>query len=79
MIAAIYARKSNDQGDRADEEKSVTRQVAHATAYAGRKGWTVDPAHVYPDDAISGAIFGAKRPGRYRLLNALKPRPRFKS
>ena len=60
MIAAIYARKSTEQHDRDDEEKSVTRQVDHATAYAAKKGWTVDPAHVYPDDAISGAIFGEK-------------------
>ena len=49
MIAAIYARKSTEQGV-ADEAKSVTRQVEHATAYAARKGWTVDPAHVYGDD-----------------------------
>ena len=60
MIAAIYARKSNDQSDRDDEEKSVTRQVDHATAYAARKGWTVAEDHVYTDDAISGAIFGEK-------------------
>jgi hypothetical protein len=33
MIAAIYARKSTDQ-NRPDAEKSVTRQVEHATAYA---------------------------------------------
>ena len=31
MIAAIYARKSTDQ-NLADSEKSVTRQIAHATA-----------------------------------------------
>jgi 2-iminobutanoate/2-iminopropanoate deaminase len=30
MIAAIYARKSTDQ-NLADAEKSVTRQIAHAT------------------------------------------------
>jgi site-specific DNA recombinase len=77
MIAAIYARKSTDQSDRPDEEKSVTRQVAHATAFAERKGWTVDPTYVYTDDAISGAIFGERRPGLYRLLNALTPRPPF--
>ena len=34
MLAAIYARKSTDQADRADEAKSVTRQVEHATVYA---------------------------------------------
>jgi DNA invertase Pin-like site-specific DNA recombinase len=43
MIAAIYARKSTDQNI-ADEEKSVTRQVERARAFAERKGWTVDPA-----------------------------------
>ena len=36
MIAAIYARKSTDQHV-ADEEKSVTRQVEQARAYATRK------------------------------------------
>ena len=75
MIAAIYARKSTDQ-NLPDIEKSVTRQVERATAYAKRKGWTVDPAHVYQDDGISGAEF-VKRPGFLRLMNALKPRPPF--
>src|SRR5512143_3372013 len=45
MIAAIYARKSTEQ-DAADEQKSVTRQVEHARAYAARKGWTVAEDHV---------------------------------
>jgi hypothetical protein len=44
MIAAIYSGKSTDQ-NLPDAEKSVTRQIEHATAYAARKGWTVDPAH----------------------------------
>src|SRR5215470_922310 len=74
MIAAIYARKSTDQ-NLPDAEKSVTRQVEHATAYATSKGWTVDPAHVYSDDAVSGAEF-VKRPGLNRLLAALA-RPSF--
>ena len=56
MIAAIYARKSNDQ-NLPDVEKSVTRQVGRGTAYAQSKSWTVDPAHVYVDDAISDAEF----------------------
>jgi hypothetical protein len=34
MIAAIYARKSTEQADVADEQKSVTRQIDHARAYA---------------------------------------------
>ncbi len=76
MIAAIYARKSTEQAGVSDEEKSVTRQIEHATAYAVRKGWTVDPARVYQDDGISGAEF-VKRPGFLRLMNALKPKPPF--
>jgi DNA invertase Pin-like site-specific DNA recombinase len=44
MIAAVYARKSTDQ-NLPDAAKSVTRQIEHATAYATRKGWTVEPAH----------------------------------
>jgi site-specific DNA recombinase len=75
MIATIYARKGTDQSV-ADEEKSVTRQVERATAYAQRKGWTVAPEHVYQDDGISSAEF-VKRPGFLRLMNALKPRPPF--
>src|SRR5437879_2034375 len=72
MIAAIYARKSTDQ-QVTDEEKSVTRQVEHARAYAGRKGWTVREDVVFVDDGISGAEF-VKRPGFVRLMNALQPR-----
>jgi DNA invertase Pin-like site-specific DNA recombinase len=76
MIAAIYCRKSTNQ-NLPDEEKSVTRQVERARAYAARKGWTVADAHVYVDDGISGAEF-LKRPGFLRLMNALKPaRPPF--
>src|ERR671922_535629 len=72
MIAAIYARKSTEQSGVADEQKSVTRQIEHARAYAAAKGWTVDDAHVYVDDGISGAEF-ANRPGFLRLMNALQP------
>jgi site-specific DNA recombinase len=76
MRCAIYARKSTDQAGVADEQRSVARQIAHATAYAERKGWTVIDAQVYVDDGISGAEF-ANRPGFLRLMNALTPRPRF--
>src|SRR2546427_4740218 len=76
MIAAIYARKSTDQTGVGDEEKSVTRQVEHARAYAERKGWIVADDHIYVDDGISGAEF-VKRPGFLRLLNALERRPPF--
>ena len=76
MIAAIYARKSTEQGGVADDAKSVTRQVEHASAYAAKRGWVVDPAHIDQDDAVSGAEF-VNRPGLAQLLNALKPTPPF--
>ena len=73
MVAAIYARKSTDQSAVADEAKSVTRQIAHATAYATGKGWTVPQTCIFVDDEFSGAEF-ARRPGVQRLRAALKPR-----
>ena len=76
MIAAIYARKSTEQNGVGDEEKSVTRQIEHAKAYAAKKGWTAAEDHVYVDDGICGAEF-VKRRGFLRLMNALKPRPSF--
>jgi DNA invertase Pin-like site-specific DNA recombinase len=76
IAAAIYARKSTEQVGINDEDKSVARQIAHATAYARTKGWTVSDDHVFVDDGISGAEF-VKRPGFIRLMTALKPRPAF--
>jgi DNA invertase Pin-like site-specific DNA recombinase len=76
MIAAIYARKSTEQSNIAEEGKSVARQIAHARAYAERKGWTVAEEHLYADDGISGAEF-LKRPGLARLMNAFTPSPPF--
>src|SRR5262245_58434951 len=73
MIAAIYARKSTEQNGVADEDKSVSRQIEHAKAYAAKKGWVVNDEHIYQDDGISGAEF-VKRPGFIRLMNALSPR-----
>ena len=52
ITAAIYARKSTDQSAVADEAKSVTRQIHHATAYAPRKGWTVPEPCIFVDDGI---------------------------
>lgn len=75
MLAAVYARKSTDQAV-ADEQKSVTRQIAHAREYAGRKGWIVDESCVFVDDGISGAEF-TNRPGFLQLMNSLKPQRRF--
>jgi len=78
MIAAIYARKSTDQSDVADEQKSVARQIDHARQYAKKKGWTVADAHVYVDDGISGGEF-LRRPGFIRLMTSLKPKPPFQA
>jgi len=77
MIAAIYARKSTEQNGVNDEEKSVTRQIEHAKAYATKKGWVVAEEHIYTDDGISGAEF-KKRPAFMRMLTALTPTPPFR-
>ncbi len=77
LTVAIYSRRSVEQNGVADEAKSIARQVAHAKAYAAKKGWTVADEHVYVDDGVSGALFGASRPGLARLLAALTPRPPF--
>jgi site-specific DNA recombinase len=76
MIAAIYARKSTDEGDKAEDAKSVTRQVEHARAYAAKKGWVVAEAHIYVDDGLSGALDETERPGLQALLTAAKSKPR---
>ena len=66
---AIYARKSTKQV-RDAEDKSVTTQVENARAFAAARGWTVDDAHVYVDDAISGAET-TKLANRKRCLDAI--------
>ena len=70
MIAAIYARKSTKQ-DRDAEDKSVATQVRNAREFAAERGWTVDEAHVYVDDEISGAET-TKLVNRQRLLDAIE-------
>ena len=71
MKAAVYARKSNDDNERNEDNKSVTRQIERAKAYAAKKGWTVDDEHVFVDDGISGAEF-KHRPALLRMLNHLR-------
>ena len=44
--AAIYARKSTEQDDRAEDAKSVPRQVLGARAFITTKGWTLDDAQI---------------------------------
>src|SRR6266478_2546375 len=76
LVAAILARKSTEQVGVTDEQRSVTRQVEHARAYALAHGWVVRDEYIFMDDGISGAEF-RKRPGLTRLLNTLRPRPPF--
>jgi DNA invertase Pin-like site-specific DNA recombinase len=65
MSAAIYARKSTKQADVNDVEKSVTRQITLAKAFAAERGWQV--IEEYVDDGISGQE-SAKLVNRARML-----------
>jgi site-specific DNA recombinase len=65
MIAATYARKSTSQADVADVEKSVTRQITLAKAFAAEKKWPV--IETYIDDGVSGQE-SAKLVNRARML-----------
>ncbi len=70
-VAAIYARKSTEDERSAEDGKSIERQREHATAFAEKHGWRVDPDLVFSDEATSGAEF-KRRPGLARLLAALE-------
>ncbi len=76
MIAAIYARKSTDQSDRHEDAKSVTRQAERAREFVRDHGWTIAEEPLYVDDGVSGAEFGARRPGLQALLAAVRQTPR---
>jgi DNA invertase Pin-like site-specific DNA recombinase len=65
MVAAIYARKSTSQSDVADVEKSVSRQIALARAFASERKWPV--IEEYIDDGVSGQE-SAKLTNRARML-----------
>ncbi|HVL69274.1 MAG TPA: recombinase family protein [Vicinamibacterales bacterium] len=77
MDAAIYARRSNEQTGRVEEEKSVNRQREYALAFAASRGWTVLAEHIFVDDGISGAEF-ERRPEFQRLLSLTKGRAPFR-
>ena len=68
ISAAIYARKSNEQNDVAEEQKSVNRQIDDARAFILAKGWTLAEGQVYSDDGVSGALF-TNRPAFQRLMH----------
>ena len=73
MRCAIYARKSTEEPDKHDEDKSTTRQIEHARQFIEARGWTVAEEHTYVDDGISGAEF-QNRPGFQALIATLKPK-----
>jgi DNA invertase Pin-like site-specific DNA recombinase len=50
MIAAAYLRKSNDEGAKATDMKSVQLQRDEIEAFARERGWTLDERYVYTDD-----------------------------
>jgi DNA invertase Pin-like site-specific DNA recombinase len=59
--AVIYARRSVEQRDRAEESKIVTPQVKNTRAFAAKRGRTVLEEHIYIDDRISGGVREAPR------------------
>ena len=61
MRAAIYARESTQQTDVDERAKSVTRQVEGARAFIDSRGWSLDEAHIYTDDGVSGALFASRQ------------------
>ena len=65
LIACVYARKSTKQSDVNDVEKSVTRQITLAKAFAAEKKW--DVIETYIDDEVSGQEY-ARLVNRARLL-----------
>ena len=70
MIAAVYARKSNDQNDVAEEQKSVTRQIDGARAFISSRGWTLGESHIYSDDGVSGALFASRAEFQRMMVDA---------
>jgi len=78
MIAAAYLRKSNDEGERSADVKSVAVQRVIIETFAAQRGLTLDERYIFTDDGISGAEF-KNRPGLQALLASLDPVPPFQS
>jgi site-specific DNA recombinase len=70
MRCALYARFSSDL----QRDTSIDDQIAVARRFANAHGWTVDPACIFSDAAISGASLD--RPGIQALLAAAARQPR---
>src|SRR5690348_3676700 len=70
LRTALYVRRSKDEEY---QLASLEVQTEEATRYVTSKGWVLDPAHIFVDDAKSRAEF-KKRPALLALLNAAKAR-----
>ncbi len=68
MRAAIYARYSSDN----QRPESIDDQIQACQELAAARGYVVDPAHLYKDEAKSGAL--RDRPGLEALLAAARAR-----
>src|SRR5260370_21755931 len=73
MRAGIYVRKSTAQDNVQEDAQSVVHQDKRCREFIAQQGWTVLDAHVYVDDAVSGAVFD--RPGLRCLMDAVERRP----
>ncbi len=67
LRCALYGRRSTDEHQAA----SLEVQTEEGQRFIAKNGGTLQPEHVYLDDAISRAEF-KKRPGLIALLNAAK-------
>ena len=70
-VVAAYLRKSNDDERSVEDGKSIERQREGCANFAATRGYRLDPALVFSDEAISGGEF-KRRPGLARLLVALE-------
>jgi site-specific DNA recombinase len=74
MRAAIYTRKSTDQSEVHESEKSVAHQRDACVALIEKSGWT--QGETFTDDGISGAVFGEGRPALMRLMEIVRSKAR---
>lgn len=67
LRAALYLRRSTEE----HQEESLETQQTNARRFVERQGWSLDPRHVFVDDALSRAEF-KKRRGLIAMLLAVE-------